>query len=223
MRIGGLQRLSLIDYPGKVAAIVFTRGCNLRCGYCHNPGLVLKECYAPLIPEDDVLSFLTNRRFHLQGVVITGGEPALQKDLISFIMKIKRLGLAVKLDTNGTFPNVLEEIIEGRLVDYLAMDIKTSLEKYHQLAGASHSVEDITRSIELIRACAIDHEFRTTAVKPLCAFEDLRKIRELIGPGEKHRIQEFQTGRGIIDPGILKENQYCAEDIYLMEQRLAKR
>jgi pyruvate formate lyase activating enzyme len=220
MRIGGLQKLTLIDYPGKVAATVFTQGCNLRCGYCHNPELVLKKCYSPIIPENQVLNFLTSRRFLLQGVVITGGEPTLQKDLADFLMKIKDIGLVVKLDTNGTSPNLLEKLVERHLIDYIAMDIKTSFSKYHRITGAVCSIENIKRSIEFIRQSGIDHEFRTTAVRPLCASEDLKEIRNLIGPHEKYRVQQFQCSEKIIDPTLLKEIHYSTEEISFIRQEL---
>ncbi|OQX50761.1 MAG: anaerobic ribonucleoside-triphosphate reductase activating protein [Candidatus Cloacimonas sp. 4484_209] len=133
MKIGGFQKVSLIDYPGKICAIVFTRGCNFRCPYCHNPELVLPENYSPLIPEEEIFSFLEKRRGKLDAVEITGGEPTLQEDLTEFIRKIKEMGFLVKLDTNGSFPSVLEKVIYSGLVDYIAMDVKAPLEKYRQV------------------------------------------------------------------------------------------
>ncbi len=130
MRIGGFQKLTLVDFPGKVAATVFTQGCNFRCGYCHNPELVCPESFGPLIPVQEVLAELKTRRGKLQGVVITGGEPTLQKGLVDFIVQVKELGLAVKLDTNGSHPEVLAHLINLRIIDYIAIDIKTSIEKY---------------------------------------------------------------------------------------------
>lgn len=213
MRIGGLQRLTLIDYPGRIAAIVFTQGCNLRCGYCHNPELVVADRRGPVIPEESVLEFFGKRRTYLQGVVISGGEPTLQSDLPDFLKKVKQLGFAVKLDTNGTLPDVLERIIRDRLVDYIAMDIKTSLEKYDRIAGVSCPVENIRKSIRLIRHAGVEFEFRTTVVKPFCDAEDLKKIKGLIAPTDPYRIQQFQPGAKILDPGLLQENHYSDHDI----------
>lgn len=202
-----MQKLTLIDYPGKVAAIIFTQGCNLRCGYCHNRELVLPEYYGPLMEESSVLAFLTKRSTQLQGVVVTGGEPTVQKDLPEFLGKLKALGLAVKLDTNGTLPRVLEHIIHQRLIDYIAMDIKTSWEKYRDFVGADCQINDIKKSIQLIIRSGIEHEFRTTVVKKFCGPEDLLKIRDYIGPEPLYRLQAFQPSDKIIDPALLRELQ----------------
>lgn len=212
MRIGGLQKLTLIDYPGKVAAIIFTQGCNLRCGYCYNSGLVL-ERPAITISEKSVLEFLAQRRRLLQGVVISGGEPTLHADLPEFIGTIKDLGLAVKLDTNGTQPEALVDLIQKRRVDYIAMDIKTSLEKYDRITGISGSAQNIRRSIDLIKHSGIDFEFRTTLLKPFCTPDDIAKIKNLIGTETRYRLQQFQPLNNIIDPSLLKAEHYSEEEV----------
>lgn len=212
MRIGGLQKLTLIDYPGKVAAIIFTQGCNLRCGYCYNSGLVL-ERPAITISEKSVLEFLAQRRRLLQGVVISGGEPTLHADLPEFIGTIKDLGLAVKLDTNGTQPEALVDLIQKRGVDYIAMDIKTSLEKYDRITGISGSAQNIRRSIDLIKHSGIDFEFRTTLLKPFCTPDDIAKIKNLIGTKTRYRLQQFQPLNNIIDPSLLKAEHYSEEEV----------
>ena len=159
MKIGGLQRISLIDYPGKICAIVFTQGCNFRCPYCHNPELVDPRQYGPAVKEEDVLSFLEKRKGKLEAVAVTGGEPMIQKNLDRFLEKVKGMGYLIKVDTNGSKPEVLEKVIRRRLVDYLAMDIKGPLERYAQIASVKVDTSKISRSIELITSSEIDHEF----------------------------------------------------------------
>jgi pyruvate formate lyase activating enzyme len=143
MRIGGLQKLSLIDFPGKLAAVIFTQGCNLRCRYCHNPELVLPSCFHETIKEEDVLAFLYSRRKYLEGVVISGGEPTVQPELIPFMRSVKQMNFALKLDTNGTRPEILKEIIALQLVDFIAMDVKAPLEKYEEVTA---TLFDVVRS-----------------------------------------------------------------------------
>ena len=151
MLFGGLQRTTLVDYPGKVAATIFTAGCNFRCPYCHNPELVLPELIKkqPKITEKEILEFLEERQKLLEGVCITGGEPTIQSDLIDFIKKVKDLGFLVKLDTNGSCPNVLNSLIEGKLIDYIAMDIKAPKQKYELFIEDENIVDNIDKSIEL--------------------------------------------------------------------------
>jgi len=163
MKIGGFQRFSLIDYPAKISAIIFTQGCNFRCPYCHNPELVDPKLFTSAIDEDLILSFLRKRVGKLDGVVITGGEPLLQHDLIEFIKKVKEMGYLIKLDTNGSYPEKLERLLD--LIDYIAMDIKAPLEKYHDVVRTDVCTEKIMESITIILNGDIDYEFRTTVVK----------------------------------------------------------
>ncbi len=191
MKIGGLLKFSLIDYPQKMSAVIFTQGCNFRCSYCHNPELVLpQEFHTPLL-EKDVLAFLEKRRHQLEGVVISGGEPTLQKDLIPFLRKIKKMGYAIKLDTNGSHPEVLQSVISQKLVDYIAMDIKSPLEKYHLFTQGNDYLAEIKSSIEMIRTSALDYEFRTTYVKSVLSEKDISKILEILKGDKAYHTQSF--------------------------------
>ena len=191
MRIGGIQKCSLIDFPGKVSAVLFTQGCPWRCPYCHNERLVFPDRFDPPILETEVFSFLRRRREQLDGVVVSGGEPTIQPDLIEFIREIKKMGFAVKLDTNGFRPDVLEKVIRLELLDYIAMDVKAPLDNYATVAGARVDTGKTRRSISIIINSGIDHEFRTTAVPGLHTIEDLRAIGELVTGAKRYILQEF--------------------------------
>ncbi len=191
MNIGGFQRFSLIDYPGKICAIVFTQGCNFRCPYCHNPELVNPKLFEAPIPEKEVLSFLANRRGKLDAVEITGGEPTLQPDLIDFIREIKDIGYLVKLDTNGSKPEILSKAIEDGIVDYLAMDVKAPLERYHEITNSGVDPANIKESIELIKSSGLDYEFRTTVVKSQLGKRDILEIAWLIRGSKRYILQKF--------------------------------
>jgi len=191
MRIGGFQKFSLLDYPAKISAVVFTQGCNFRCPYCHNPELVDPEQFGEPIAESYILDFLKRRLGKLDAVVITGGEPTVQPDLIRFIQRVKKLGYLIKLDTNGSNPLVLREIIVRKVVDYLAMDIKAPSDKYHLVTGTVVDIDDISRSIELIKESGIDYEFRSTLVKKLTSLEEVIKIGNFIGNAKRYYLQTF--------------------------------
>lgn len=208
MRIGGFQKLTLVDFPGKVAATVFTQGCNFRCGYCHNPELVCPESFGPLIPAQQVLDELKNRQGKLQGVVITGGEPTLQKGLVDFIAQVKKFDFAVKLDTNGSHPEVLTHLIDLRMIDYIAMDIKTSLTKYSQFCDP----KNIQESIEIILGSGLPHQFRTTVVKTLCSLEDFFDIRNAIQGTNQYVLQAFTLAPKMVDPSLGRQDQYTPEE-----------
>jgi len=212
MIIGGLQKFSLIDYPGKTCAIIFTRGCNFRCRYCHNPELVIPEKYAPEIPLSQIYDFLENRCGKLDAVSITGGEPTQHSDLIELMKKIKNMGFLVKLDSNGSRPEVLKKIISKKLVDYLAMDIKAPLEDYHKIMGWRVPVEKLKRSINLIINSDIDYEFRTTIVKSLTSKNDLREIAKKIKGAKKYFLQKFIPTK-LNDPGLMEETSYSEEEL----------
>lgn len=202
MRIGGFQRFSLSDFPGRVSAIVFAQGCNFRCPFCHNGGLIpLTPADGMLIPEEEVLEFLSSRRGRLDGVVISGGEPTLQPDLPGFISRIRDLGLAVKLDTNGSRPDVLSRLISEGLVDYIAMDVKAPVESYGRLAGIETPTEPVLRSISIISRSGVDHEFRTTRVSALLSEWDLIRISDLIPPGSRFTLQQFRA-EDALDPSL---------------------
>ena len=177
--IGGLLKFSMIDFPGKISAIVFTQGCNLSCGYCHNPELIpfTPNLTSPKMTDEDVLYYLEKRRGALEGLVITGGEPAIQPDLKNFVIKVKALGYLVKLDTNGTNPAALKDLIDAKLLDFVAMDIKAPFEKYSLVCGANVDVEKVKESIKLLRVSGVPHEFRTTYDKNLLTEGDIAVLK----------------------------------------------
>jgi len=197
MLIAGVQKLTTLDYPGHLAAIVFTAGCNFRCGYCHNPHLVdpeqVKNSVKDLIPEEVFFNFLEKRKGLIDGVCITGGEPTIQPDLMEFALKIKKEGFLVKIDTNGTNVKVLEKLLENKAVDYFAMDIKTSPENYNIEVGLRCSSEEIKKSKEFIQNCGLPYEFRTTAMKEKHTPEIFEEIGRWLAGAESFYIQNFRN------------------------------
>jgi pyruvate formate lyase activating enzyme len=191
MILGGLQKFSLVDYPGKTCAILFTRGCNFRCPYCHNPELVWPERYAPAIDLEDVMAFLRQRRGLLEAVTITGGEPTLQADLIDVVSAIQSMGFAVKLDTNGSHPQTLRELIRRGWVNYVAMDIKAPLQKYALMSDVALPVGLIRESIALLLEGRVDYEFRTTVDPTLLGETDLLEIGQMIRGAKKYYLQKL--------------------------------
>ena len=212
MQIGGLIKLSLIDYPGKIAAVIFCQGCNFRCPYCHNKELVIPACFGAPIPEQEIISFLVKRQGLLDGVVVSGGEPTLQRDIVSFLRKIKSFGFSVKLDTNGSRPDVLEEVIFGKWADFIAMDIKASLERYQHVAGVEVKTALIRKSIEMIKRSGIEHQFRTTVVKDLVHTEDFPNIRNLVEGTQSYVLQNFVARENILDPALMESPVYTEEE-----------
>ena len=206
MKIGGLQKLSLIDFPDNIAAIIFTQGCNFRCPYCHNPELVDPQLFQEPISEEEVISFLETRKEKLTGVVITGGEPVLQEDLGEFMQKLKTMGFKVKLDTNGSRPEVLKQLMESQLLDYIAMDIKAPLEKYPKIAGVEGMEDKVKESIDLIKASEVPHEFRTTVAKNLLDPDDIEQIKTLAGEADKYYTKDFVKSEKLLDPDFTGEN-----------------
>ena len=218
MIIGGFQSFSLIDYPDKICAIVFTQGCNFRCPYCHNPELIdAKRSRSDRFKEEEILSFLERRKGKLEAVTITGGEPLLQAGLEDFLLKVKGLGYLVKLDTNGSFPQRLEKILESKTVDYLAMDIKTSLDKYESLVGKKIETAQILKSIRLIMDSGLDYEFRTTVVKPLLEKDDFIKIGQLVQDSRLFVLQGFVSSK-ILDDECLDMQSYSDEELASFKQ-----
>jgi len=195
MRLGGLQKFSLIDFPGRLAATIFTQGCLFRCHYCHNPELVLPRCFDKPLAEEDFWAFLKSRQGELDGVVISGGEPTIYKDLPTFIAKIKAMGFAVKLDTAGVRPDMLEGLLNKNELDYIAMDIKAPLQRYWEVVGAEVDTEAIRESIGLIIRSGIDHEFRTTVVPGLLDDGDIVQISQLIRGARRYALQSFRPGK----------------------------
>jgi len=200
MLFGGLQKLSLIDFPGKICATVFTVGCNFSCAFCHNPELVdpIKIKKQPIISEKEFFEFLNSRQGMLEGVCITGGEPTIHKDLPEFIKKIKKLGFSIKLDTNGSNPEMLKKLIKNNLIDYIAMDIK----------GPGQA----SKSIDIIKNSGIDYEFRTTIVPALHKKEDIIKIAKEISPAKKYFLQQFRPGKNL-DKKFEKEKTYSKKEL----------
>lgn len=201
MKICGLQKTTLLDFPGHVAATVFTGGCNFRCPFCHNSDLL--ENGAPAaFSEDEVLSFLSKRTGVLEGVAITGGEPTLQPDLEAFIRKIKSMGYLVKLDTNGYRPKVLKHLVSEGLIDYAAMDIKSSKERYGTVSGISGLIlKPVEESVEFLKSGAVEYEFRTTVVKELHSARDFWQIGQWISGCPRYFLQNFTDSGNVLEKG----------------------
>lgn len=197
MEISGFEKMTLTDYPGSVAAIVFTQGCNFKCPFCHNSDLIYFK--NGVIDENEVLDYLGKRKKMLDGVVITGGEPTIQKDLIGFLNKVKDLGLKVKLDTNGAKPEILQKIIDLNLVDYIAMDIKSSQNNYSEVSGVKVDINKIRESISIIKKSKLDFEFRTTVVKNYHNYESLLEICEYVGKDVKYYLQNFENSSRVLN------------------------
>lgn len=231
MIIGGLEKFSLIDYPEHLSAIVFTQGCNFRCHFCYNPMLVVSSFLKPVaienglrreddklqnirqerpskksypsISEDSLFIFLKSRIGKLDGIVISGGEPTLQPDLPVFIAKIKELGFRVKLDTNGTNPGMLNELLENQLIDYIAMDIKAPLGKYQMVVNVETNLNNIKESIKMIMEAKVPYEFRTTIVPDLHSLDDIKSMGEMIRGSDKWYLQKFQGETPLVNNNYL--------------------
>lgn len=202
MRIGGLQKVTLLDYPGKVACTVFLPGCNLRCPFCHNPALVLPDRETDSLSTEELLAFLETRRGKLDGVCVTGGEPTLYEDLPALLRQIRALGFAVKLDTNGCFPDALASLLEEGLLDYVAMDIKNQPEKYPLTVGVSvFDIAPVQESVQLLARSGVDYEFRTTAVREFHTAEDFLAIGRWLEGAPRYFIQNFVDSGNLVGTG----------------------
>ena len=202
MTINGMQKLTLLDYPGNVACLIFTQGCNFRCPFCHNSGLLDMNNNCEKIDEKEVFKYLEKRKGLLDGVCISGGEPLLQKDIEDFIRKVKDLVYKVKLDTNGSSPKKLKQLIEDGLIDYVAMDIKNDFLNYDKTAGMCTNIDNIKKSIEIIENSNIEYEFRTTIVKQFHDVGKLEKIIQYIGPNARYYIQNYQDCSSVLQRGL---------------------
>ncbi|MDO4780957.1 MAG: anaerobic ribonucleoside-triphosphate reductase activating protein [Candidatus Saccharibacteria bacterium] len=209
--VGGVQKLTLVDYPGHVAAALFTAGCNMRCGYCHNPELVLPERLAPSIPLDDIFIFLEKRRGRLNGVVVSGGEPTVHEELPELCRLIKSLGYDVKLDSNGTHPAMLAEMIKQGWIDFVSMDIKGPLEKYIEIAARPIDLAAIQESIRLLIDSGVGYEFRTTVVRQQLAVEDFIKIGQMIKGAKTFALQHFRPGK-TLSPQFAEFDTFTEEE-----------
>ena len=206
MYIGGINKTTLLDYPEHIATTIFLTGCNFRCPFCHNRSLIIEKEYPPSLSSDEILSFLKKRHSLLEGVCITGGEPTIQKDLPNLIEAIKQLHLKVKLDTNGSNPNMLQYLLEQNLLDYVAMDVKNSLEKYPLTIGYSKpnpfSTKTIETSVSLLQNSSISYEFRTTIVKELHTHEDMHNIGKWLNNSPLLFLQSFQNSEEVLVNGF---------------------
>jgi pyruvate formate lyase activating enzyme len=212
MKIGGFQKTSLLDYPDKISAIVWTSGCNFRCPFCYNKNLALGT--AELFPNDEILSFLSKRKEQLEGVVISGGEPLIQEDIVDFVKRIKDLGLLVKIDTNGTFPKKLSELLEEHLVDYVAMDVKAPQGKYRQLTGIDVDFTKIDASINLIKKKVPSYEFKTTFIPGFLKKEDILEIGEWLKGANAYYLQQFKIIKPLISSTLETTIPYPRDYLY---------
>jgi len=223
MKISGIQKFSLIDFPGKKSCIIFTAGCNFRCGFCHNPEFVLPEEVVRLkgnfIQEEALFNFLNERKGLLDGVVVSGGEPTIMPDLPEFFAKIRAMGFQTKLDSNGSNPNMLQKLIDQKLLDYIAMDIKTAPECYPDLAGANARIEAILDSIRIIKSSPIDYEFRTTLIQELHPFELLSSMAEVVGDAKHWFLQEYRPGH-TLDPSFAHKKPYTPKEMRAIADQL---
>lgn len=212
-KIAGIEKASLLDYPGKVCAVLFTHGCNLRCPYCHNPELVIQAFEEEReVTKKYLLSFLKNRVGKLDAVVITGGEPLLHDDIGSLIGEIKKLGFLIKLDTNGFYPSRLERIIQQGNVDYIAMDVKYPKSEYIKFSGKRNAESKISKSINLILSSGIDYEFRTTYVKGIHNVKSVEGIGKLIEGAKRYYIQNFRAGK-TLNPSLSEKNAFTEKEL----------
>lgn len=218
MKILGLEKLSLVDYPGNTCAVIFTGGCNFRCPFCHNSGLVLEDQEELSVLE--VLSFLKKRYGLLDSVVVSGGEPTLQPDLMDFLKKLKDIGYKVKLDTNGTNPKMLKEIIDNNLVDYIAMDIKNNLDNYGDIIGLPcYKTGKVLESINILKENRVDYEFRTTLVNEYHSIENIKKMKEELLGAKRLYLQRFVDNDNCLSSGLTSVSM---EDANLFKEELSK-
>jgi pyruvate formate lyase activating enzyme len=211
MKIGGLQKTSLLDYPDTLSAIIWTIDCNFRCPFCYNKNLVLGN--VEQIPENEVLSFLKKRQGILEGLVISGGEPLLQKNLLDFMGKVKALNYLIKIDTNGMYPKKLKEFIDKKLVDYIAMDIKAPKKKYNQLAGVKVDISKIQKSIDIIKNGKPSYEFRTTFIPDLLKKEDIIEIAKWLEGSKRFYLQQFKKNPPLVSSKLNDVSPYSKEYI----------
>jgi len=218
--IGGLQKLSLVDYPGHTATAIFTLGCNMRCGYCHNPELVLPERFLPSLSVEKILAWLKTRQGKIEGVAISGGEPTIHADLPKFCQTIKEMGFLIKLDSNGTNPTMLRQLIDEKLVDFVAMDIKGPLNRYSEIAARPIDTEAIQASVKLLIS-NVDHEFRTTIVKSQLAINDFEKVGELVRGAKRFALQRFRPKK-TLSPRFQRETTYSLKEMEKIKQIMEK-
>lgn len=219
--IYALQKVTLLDYPGKISCTVFSWGCNFRCGFCHNPELVTEQPYDEMISWEDVITFLKTRIGKLDGVVFCGGEPTINNDLISHVKQVKDLGYLVKIDTNGSNPEVVKQLIDNKLVDYWAMDVKGSPQEYRKVIGVKTDIEKIKESIALIKDSGVQYEFRMTFVPGLHDEKSAKGIGELVQGVKWFTIQNFRKGK-TIDPVFCDTRSFTKEELEIFKDIIEK-
>jgi pyruvate formate lyase activating enzyme len=212
MKIGGFQKTSLLDYPDRISAIVWTSGCSFRCPFCYNKNLALGT--AEMFPEEEILSFLSKRKALLEGVVISGGEPLLHDDIVDFVKQIKDLRLLVKIDTNGSFPERLGELLEKQLVDYVAMDVKAPKKKYPQLTGVNTDLSKIEASIDILKTKAPAYEFKTTFIPGLLTKEDIMEIAQWLKGADTYFLQQFKVIKPLVSSNLETVIPYPRDYVY---------
>jgi len=211
MKIGGLQKTSLLDYPDTLSAIIWTAGCNFRCPFCYNKQLVLGK--TEIISEETILSFLEKRKDVLEGLSISGGEPLLQEDIVDFTEKVKKLNYLIKIDTNGSFPEKLKELIDKKLVDYVSMDVKAPKEKYDQLVDVKTDISKIEQSIDLIKNEAPDYEFKTTVIPGMLNKKDIVEIAKWLEGSKQFYLQQFKSDSPLVSSKLNDVAPYSKEKL----------
>jgi len=219
MKIAGIQKLSLIDFPGHVASIVFLQGCNFTCGYCQNPELI-GAGEEPFFPEEELFDYLTRRSKMLEGVVVTGGEPVIHKDLPEFLKRIKDMGFKIKLDTNGSDPDMIEHLLREHILDYIAIDLKTAPHKYHELTGIKNIEELLQRTIRWTMLSAIPYEFRTTCVPGIVDEEDILVMGRLVRGARRFCLQQYRS-LVTYDPKFLDVKPYDPDTLRRFQNTLS--
>lgn len=218
MKISGMQKLTLLDYPGKTACLLFTQGCNFRCPFCHNKDLLNNENNESIIDEREVFDYLEKRKGLIDGVCISGGEPLLQEDIEEFISKVKQMGFCIKIDTNGSSPSKLKRLIDKNLIDYVAMDVKNDFLNYDKTSGVERlNIENIKRSIKIIEESNIEYEFRTTLVREFHKLGQLEKICEYLGPKAKYYLQNYRDCNSVLQMGL---SGFEKEELLNMQNQL---
>jgi pyruvate formate lyase activating enzyme len=220
MIIGGMQKTSFVDWPEKICTTLFIAGCNFRCGFCHNPDLVLPESIETLEPvsENEVLTTIVARKKYIDGVCITGGEPLLSPDIVRLIRKIKDKGLEVKVDTNGSVPTVLQKLIDENLVDYVAMDIKGPKERYEEITGSKVNVSLIEKSIKILQESSVKYEFRTTVVKGIISKDDIILIGKWLKGAPAYYLQSFVSSVEMVDPELKDRKTWTPDEMRDMKK-----
>lgn len=219
--IKGIQKTTFVDYPGKIAATVFTWGCNFRCVFCHNSALVdaKKGQDLPIIPEAEIIEYLKGRTHQLEGICVSGGEPTIHPDLPDFIRKLKALGYTIKLDTNGTNPDMLQALITEGLLEYIAMDIKGPIGLYPQIVNMEVNEENILRSIEIIKNSGVRHEFRTTVMPDFHQEKDIDSVGCMLRGAQHYSLQQFRASEGVLNASYQEAQSYTGEELTEMAKK----